>query len=418
MDPQRIANIQTRAEAERRKSGPDCVHEALSAGATCPTCGRVKPKRSLADRAVAVNATPSGPSVEEKLARAWARHPVKIFLGHRGKLAFFRQLHSMVKAGMGMPVIFAELARYAPDARARAAIEQVARRVADGERLGDAVKSDSGNFDDVTLELVAAAEETGSLEPMLARTLTQMEETQKLRWAAVVSALYPAYLAGGLIFFGPLLSLPTTIRAAGGSTEGVGGSFLAGVIANLLVAGGSAALLFCLPFLITLFGWEEPFDRLKLGVPLVGGVYRNLYAARFAQAFSSAQSAGVEAARTLSIAVRSTGSPLLTAKVERAVQSIRAGDTFADAIHTVGLFDGPAVGLIAIGEKTGELDGTFARLAEEHWEATLRGLKFATWAVMGVVIGGVMLSILMKILSVILGPVSAYYNAVGSGTLQ
>jgi type II secretory pathway component PulF len=352
----------------------------------------------------------------ERLRQGWLAHPVRGFLGHRHQLALFRQLHSLLKAGIGIPTLFAEIQKYAPDAGSRAALAEVARRIDGGAKLADALRVPGLPIDDITLELMAAAEETGSLEAMFARTCERMEETQQLRWKVVTSAIYPLYLLAAIVLVGPLLALPATVTAHGGETAGLGGAYIGGLVRNLAGAAFGAAVVFFSPLLIDVLGWERGWDALRMQLPGLGPLYRNLYVARFAETFATALGAGMEAGKVVSLSVRATGSAVLRPLEDRMVQTLRQGGTFVDAVSLLGLFQGPELGTVAIGEKTGELDGQMKRLAQEAWEAVLRGVKFATYAALAVVVGFALLAIVSQLLGTLFGPIQSYYRLAGDGS--
>jgi type II secretory pathway component PulF len=330
-------------------------------------------------------------------------------LTHRRRLSFLQQLHALIKSGTGLPTAFAELSRYVP-AREREAIARAAERVAAGETLARAVRDDRSHFDDVTLELLAAAEEAGALESMLGRAIAQAEEAQKLRWQAVMIALYPTYLLVGLILFGPLLDMPAAISAAGGATNTAADAYVHGFERNVLVISLSLGTLFCWPLIVAALGIETRWDAFRQRLPILGGLYRSLYRTRFANALSTALSAGLGAHRILALACRTMQSPSLEKRAGLASEVIQRGGTFADAIATFELFESHDLGQLSVAERTGDLDQVSARLANQHWEAAVRRMRIATFFVAGLVVAALLVAILVKLIGVLLGPVSDYYN--------
>ncbi|MBK7975513.1 MAG: type II secretion system F family protein [Deltaproteobacteria bacterium] len=125
---------------------------------------------------------PPEPTLGEKLRRTWSRHPFVALIEHRKRVMFYRQFLSMVRSGAGIPVALAQLARWAPSAGFRVAIEGVAREVTRGTSLGEALRRHASTFDDTNVELLVFAEQSGSLDKVLARIIDYMERMQKLRW--------------------------------------------------------------------------------------------------------------------------------------------------------------------------------------------------------------------------------------------
>src|SRR5262245_37268356 len=70
-------------------------------------------------------------------------------------------------------------------------------RLAKGATLADTLAETRELFDSVTLELIRAGEETGTLEQTLKRRTEQLEQLRKIALRTLVAFLYPAYLASG-----------------------------------------------------------------------------------------------------------------------------------------------------------------------------------------------------------------------------
>ncbi len=376
--------------------------------------------RSRAEIAGTVPTRPSRPAslaVREtarvRVARAWARHPAVAFATHARRMAFYRQLLALVKSGSGMPVAFAEMARYAPDGRTRRALTEVAREIENGSGLGEAMSRHAGLFDDSLVELVMFAEKTGSMQPVLEKILDHMQKQQRLRWTAIMASLWPAYLFAGFTLFGPLFD----IAAAAGSktnTSSYAAIYAVGVVRNLLVGGAALGGIFLAPLAIAALALEVAWDRLKLSLPVVGPVIRAGYASRFFMALGLALAAGVEAAGALRISLRASGSPAIAARTSIAESRIRAGGTLADAVETVGVFTKPQLGTLAIAERTGTMGNTLAELAQDTQDSAVRGMKILVLAALFFVAIVAVVAVLNPILHTIFGPISGYFKTIDS----
>jgi len=148
------------------------------------------------------------------LASAWARHPLVAMVRHRPRFTFFLGLHSMIRAGVALPIAFSELSRGAEKAPFRRAVAQVGEAVAAGSGLAEAMRRQPMWFEPHVVELLGAAEATGTLESALARITAQLEEAQRMRWRAVSLCAYPAYLLAAFIFGGSLLGTANSLMAS------------------------------------------------------------------------------------------------------------------------------------------------------------------------------------------------------------
>jgi type II secretory pathway component PulF len=359
-------------------------------------------------------AVPVASARAERLARAWARHPVVAFSRHRGQLAFYRQFHALLRSGVSLPVSFAELSRYAPDPGLAAALAVVARDIAEGSTLAQALQRHSGRFDDANVELIAFAEEAGKLDPVLKQLIEHLEAVHKLRWRAIFMSLWPLYLAAGFIFVGPLLAAGGHVQSAGD----LGAFYVGGVLRNVLTSAALLLGVFGAPFLITAAGLDVEWDRFKRRLPIVDSALRDLYASRLMLGLGLSVGAGLEMVRALSLAVKSTSSASLQAQLPAAEAVLRGGGTLAEAITSLGLLDRASLGTLAIAERTGTLSETLERLSAELQEASLRATRVLIIVVIAVVAVVLLVSIVFGMLGTLFGPVKKLYDAAGSGNLD
>lgn len=357
---------------------------------------------------------PQAVPAAERLARAWTRHPVVSFLRHKKQLAFYRQFHSLLRAGVGLPVAFAELSKYAPSDALAKGLRTVSRDVQQGATLGEAFARHAALLEDANVELITFAEEAGKLDQVLATLIHHLEQVHQLRWRAVIMSIWPAYLAAAFIFVGPLLGAAQSVKSA----DDVGRVYFAGLAGNLSWAALLLGLVFGGPLVLAVLDLALPWDRLKRRAPLVSLPTRDLYASRMVLGLGLGIDAGLEVVRAVRVAVRATGSPSLEASLPDAEALIRRGGTLTEAIESLGLLDRSALGTLAVAERTGTIDETLARLAKELQESSLRAMKLLVFAVIAGVAGVLLLKMAGSLLGALFGPVKTMYDAAGSGNLD
>ncbi|MGV3621277.1 MAG: type II secretion system F family protein [Archangium sp.] len=352
--------------------------------------------------------------MKERLRRAWFRHPVVAFFRARKLIAFYRQLHSLIRAGVPLTTAFGQLQQYAPDDGIARGLAAVARDVRGGHSLGDAMRTHAALFDDAYVELIAFAEEAGKLQPVSQAIVEHLERVQKQRWKAVMGALWPAYLGAAFVFVGPLLGVSQSAT----SMASVGGAYFAGLVSSLLSAVGVVGALFSVPFVLAALNVETQWDRFVRGVPMIGAPVRQLAASRLVLGLSLASSSGLEVQRSIRIAARATGRPSIVADVEKAEASVRAGSTLTEAIAKLNVLDRTSLGSLSVAETTGTLDTTLEKLAQELEEQSQRAMRFLIIAVTALVAGVLLVKIVMGILGTLFGPIKKLYDAAGSGSLN
>ncbi len=342
----------------------------------------------------------------------WSKNLISRWTRLRKQEVFFRQFHSLIRAGIPLPTAFVQLRSFAPDEAFSTGLSKVAKLVASGQALGDALRSQPALFEADQLELLSAAEDSGSLERVLAALASHLEEVRRLRWNSFLSSLYPVYLVGIVIFLGPLVR----VGGSGVKTAGdIGGVYLGGLIPGLGVSLAVLLGLIVFPVIVAALKAETAWDTIVLRAPWFGAALRSLAASRALLTLGLSLSAGLEVARAVRVAVISTSRPSLMVHAESAVATIRRGGSLFDALSGLGFFSRQTLGQIGIAEQTGTLDETLKRLAPEVHEETLRAVRFLVIVVCGVVGGGALLVLVSTLIGSIFGPIKSHYDMAGNG---
>ena len=353
-------------------------------------------------------------SLSERLSRAWQRHPLNVFIRHRRQLSFYRQFHALLRAGTPLTTAFAQLAKYADDDGLSKALRVVSADIERGMTMAQAMSRHSAHFADTNVELIAFAEEAGTLDTVLDQLVNHLDSMQKLRWRAIFMSLWPMYLLAGVIFVGPLLGAASHVKSA----SDVGAFYLSSVARNLLLAGSVVLGLISLPLLIAAAGLETPWDSLKRRLPGVRGTVSDAYAARLTMALGLAFDAGLELRRAITLAVKATGSPSVLASLPRLEAVLQRGGSLADAVEQLELLDKSSLGVLAVGERTGTLPKSLSKLSEELNDSAMRRLRALLLVVLIVAVVVVLSTAVLSLLGALFGPVKHFYDAAGSGDID
>jgi type II secretory pathway component PulF len=340
------------------------------------------------------------------LATGWERHPVISVLRLRRRLAFARQMLAVVKSGLPLASSFEDLGR----ATGRSSVfRRVSQSLRDGRSLGEALQPLGEFVDPLTRALLSGAEQTGRLEHGLTSRVQQLEEIKRGVGRLLAVSIYPLYLVAGLVFVGPLLSLPGSL--SGGACAGsMGQLYVRGLVQNVALLVGAISALFCAPLLSALLGTETIADRLLLRLPLWGRLYQSLYSARLAAALGSGLAAGLDVRRVLQLGAQAMSSPSRSPLVVGAVDRLDRGESLASALGAFALLDMETMGQVAIGERTGTLEDAFVQISTDQWESVVSRARVAAFMVLGLVVAGALASAVIKMLGVILGTVNQAYS--------
>ena len=143
------------------------------------------------------------------------------------------------------------------------------------------------------------------------------------------------------------------------------------------------------------------FDRLTLRIPYFGKVLKKVALARFARTLSTLLLGGIPLLQSLDIVKHVVSNLVLSNAIEDGRNSIREGHSVADPLKRSGLFPPLLVHMIAVGEKSGELESMLARAADAYdgeVEAAVSALSSIMEPLLVIFMGGVVLFIVMAIL--------------------
>ncbi len=339
---------------------------------------------------------------EERDARKpWIRRSDRSFLP-----SMTRQLATLLAAGVPILDAFQGLAAE-EKGRRRQVLLALRERLAGGSSLCRALEEQEGLFPPFYLSLVQAGEATGALDQILARMADFLEHQDRIK-ARVRSALaYPLLMlgVGGLVLvFLFSFVIPKMVRIF--SDLGAALPWITRVLIRLSDLFQRHGWVLALAALGLAWGGRRLLktrrilvDRLLLRLP--GGVFSNLYFARFSRTMGFLLGGGLPLPQALKIASRAIGNEALAASVRAADAGVAEGQRLSASLP---LFPPVLLQLIATGEKSGDLAGMLARAADAYEEAFQRKLAGAVSLLepamillMGAVVCFVVLAVLLPL---------------------
>ena len=327
-----------------------------------------------------------------------------------------RELAIMLGAGMDLDRALRFLVETAPTRKTARILTALRDEVRDGAPLATALSHHPGSFSRLYVGLVRAGEAGGTLAPTLERLAALMESERGLAATIQSAMIYSTLLllaavgAVALLLtqvlpqFVPLFeqsgaSLPASTQFlvdAGEAISRFGLAALAVILVLLLLARA----------LLRQPGPGLAFDRMKLRLPLLGGLTREVLAARFSRTLGTLLDNRVSLVSALGITREVLGNRAGVAALDRATESAKGGAGLSAPLSESGLFPVRLIHLLRLGEETAQLGPMALRAAAIH-EAHVRIvtqrlvalLTPAITIVMGLVIAGIVSSLLLAMLS-------------------
>jgi general secretion pathway protein F len=322
-----------------------------------------------------------------------------------------RQLATLTKAGLPLIDCLGTLIEQVERSALKRVLSHIRQQVREGRTLADALQAHPRVFSSIYINMVRAGEESGTLETVLAR-LADYSEAQARLLRTIQSALtYPLLMvavSSVILFFLLAYVVPQVTRIFSETGQQLPlvtrvligcSSFLAAYWWMFLVVGVGGVLA-GLQVLKTPQG-REWYDHALLRLPWVGRLLQRVNVARMARTLSTLLASGIPLLTALGIVTHLINNTLLRRALEEARTSVQEGESLAVPLKRSGLFPSLLVQMVAVGERSGELEGLLTRAAEVYDEevaASLSRLTSLLEPLTILVMGGVVLFIVLAIL--------------------
>jgi len=331
---------------------------------------------------------------------------------------FFRQFSVMIDAGLPLVQCLEILAANQENQVFSKALTGVRTTVEGGATLSNAMRQYPKIFDDLTNNMIEAGEAGGILDTILQRLATYVEKNMKLKTAVKSALIYPlsvitiaSLIVGALLkwvvpifanmFASMQITLPLPTAIVIGVSRFVGRFWWLFIIGVVVIA------------LLIRQIRRDPrgryaFDKFLLNLWVLGPVLRKIAVARFTRTLGTLITSGVPILEGLAITARTSGNAVLEDALMKVRKAVEEGRTIVDPLRESGVFPNMVVQMIGVGEATGAMDAMLQKIADFYEDevdaatkAMLTLLEPIMIAVLGVVVGGIVISLYLPLFTMI-----------------
>ena len=326
-----------------------------------------------------------------------------------------RQLSTLVGAGMPLVEAMRALGDQLDHVSLKAVIAEVGDEVNEGSTLAAAMRKHPRVFPKLYANMVASGEASGTLELVLTRLADLLEAQNELRRKISSALVYPVLML--CLCFGVIVLLLTyvvpqitQIFESQKIPLPLPTQFVIGLSAFMqsywwLIAGSAALFVIWFQrYRITVAG-RKKIDRFLLRLPIVGAIILKVATSRFAKNLGTMLASGIELLGALAIAKNIVGNSVLEDTVEQAIDGVREGRSLAAELERSGAFPRMLIHMIAIGERTGQLEDMLLRSAASY-ESEINALVARFTALLepllilflAMLVGGILAAVMMPML--------------------
>jgi type IV pilus assembly protein PilC len=333
-------------------------------------------------------------------------------------MIFYVQLHDMMSAGINLLASLESIVEQAQNKKLKDAVQDIAGRIKKGSSFSEALEQHKDIFPSLFISMMKSGESSGKLDVVLGSYATLYEEQLDLQQKVMGALFYPMILllmgAAVILFLvtfiipkfvtifsdaGIALPLPTRILYVTGTA----------IIHYwyLMIAGGVLAFLGIRRYIRTGPG-KLQLDTIKLKLPVIGPLNRNVALSRFSTTMGMLLRSGVPIIKALELTREVMQNVIMAEAITAVAGAVEKGESLSGTLKATGKFPANLIQMAAVGEGTGNLDGMLEKAGGFYDKAIASAIKKLTIVieplfliVMGLAVGFIMASILLPLFKMI-----------------
>jgi general secretion pathway protein F len=326
-----------------------------------------------------------------------------------------RQLATLIGAGLPLVPSLSALVTQIRHPLLKTTLARIKDEVNEGNSLTQSMSHFPDVFPPFYINMVRAGEASGTMDLVLNRLADFNESQQALRTkirSALAYPLFMFFIGSGVLFFLVTFVVPNITNIFREMHQTLPGItvFLIVVSSFLKTFWWIIALILLVAIMGLRYAIQKTeqgryqWDRLKLKVPLLGGLNGKIAVARFSRTLGTLLQSSVPLLTALEIAKNVVNNRILAEQVGAAAKAVEEGQSLSSPLSKNGFFPPIAVEMMTVGEQSGKMEEMLFRIAdayEREVEANVllvtSLLEPAMILMMGVVVGFIVVSILLPI---------------------
>jgi type IV pilus assembly protein PilC len=308
--------------------------------------------------------------------KASLRQLMPSFFGVKGRdvIDFSRELASLIEAGVSILNAMQLLEDQSTHPTFKKIINELVNELRGGSSFSAAISKYPQVFSATYRQVMKASEQSGSLETGLNHIAAYMEKQAETKKKIRGALAYPSLIA--IMGFGVsvvliTVALPPLVDLFGALNAelpfitrmliGVS-NFLIGY--KLHILGGLVVFAGLIGFSIRTPAAKLTLDRLLLRLPVIGSIIlqRNMY--HFCHTMGMLLKAGLQLPEIMDIVIPSFGNKVIRQALVELRERLIQGEGLSKPMDEIGLFPKLLVEMVAVGEKTGDLEGMVSNIAD------------------------------------------------------
>lgn len=329
----------------------------------------------------------------------------------KDKVIFSRQLATLINAGLPLAAALATAQEQTQNKYLAGILQDVLTRIEAGSTLASSFAQYPNVFNDLYIAIVAAGEESGTLDAALERIAAQQEKDAEILSKIKGAMTYPIIVfivMIGVVVFMMLTLLPQVQMLYADTGQSL--PWITQLLVNIVEF--FKKFWFTVPIILGVIifvtsKWarsgpgKEVIDRAKMTMPLIGPLMMKMYMARFARTAQTLIASGVPLLRVLEIDAQVVSNVHISRAILKAGDKVKAGRSLADAIKGDENFLELVPNMLSIGEQSGSSEKMMGKTAdyfEKEVDDQIKAISTIMEPMMMVIMGIVALGVVGAVL--------------------
>jgi len=293
--------------------------------------------------------------------------PRRRIVSHKEFLVFNQEFAALIHAGLPLLQSLDLLMNRVDNPRFGSILQEVYDKVKGGSSLSDAFSAHPDVFPPVYTAAILSGEKSATLEAVIRRYLNYVKIVLAIRTKVISSLIYPLLLLGlscGVIGILVGYVIPKFSEFYKGFAEDMPWITQLLVSSALTVRHNGIWMIPALLAIILLIRFyvrtsanaARVADRLKLKLPLVGGMWSKFCVSQLMRTLSTLLAGGIPLVNSIQVAAGAVGNSLIGEQMSLVGQSVKEGAPLWISLQKIGLMPAMAIEMVKVGEETGSLE--------------------------------------------------------------
>ncbi|NLB77646.1 MAG: type II secretion system F family protein [Clostridiaceae bacterium] len=325
------------------------------------------------------------------------------------------QMELVFKSGVspleGIPILSEDIS----NPEIKKSMDLISEKIINGMSMHQAFMEE-GSFPDYMIHMIKIGELTGMLDTVMENLSVYYENESDLNKEIKNAITYPVILSLlimgviGLMIFKVIPIFAEVVESLGGQLPEEAQALFSFTVSLEKIFLWLIVILVPIIIAFKLYVRTQKgrfvFDKLKVKNPITGLLYRKILANRLGQGLSLTTQSGMNTIDSFNAVKGLIDNKFITQRLEEASQKMTEGESFSDAIKGTNIFPELFTKMIKTAERSGNLDSIMQKLSKVYGkESEISLRKFsktiepALVAILSVVLGIVLLSVLLPLIS-------------------